>query len=144
MPNVPVEIKRLRRITEKQAGDISRLMKQLNPDISGVAIEKINRVARDNTIFCALHGDKIVGIALINFNDTFSYRFGCVNDVVVDKDHRGRRIGNGLMLALIEEAKKEGASCVDLTSNKKKKIANKMYKKLGFKKRDTNPYRLII
>jgi ribosomal protein S18 acetylase RimI-like enzyme len=40
----------------------------------------------------------------------------------------------------LEIAREKGASGVSLTSNPKREAANRLYQKMGFKKRDTNAY----
>jgi len=69
---------------------------------------------------------------------------GIIEDVVVDKNYRGKGIGRKLTEMLIKEAKKRKADCVELTSNPKRAEANAMYESMGFEKRETNCYRLNL
>ncbi len=127
-----------------QAADIAGLLKQLNPRLKKLARADFNKVATENSAYVAIYGERVIGLALIHFYKTFSYKFGVINDVVVDEKYRGQGIGKRLTKALVKEAKKEKADCVDLTSNPKRIAANAMYQNLGFKKRETNYYRLEL
>jgi len=60
-----------------------------------------------------------------------------IHDVVVDKEYRGRGLGEKITLVLIEDAKKFAKTKnvkikLYLTSRPSRIAANKLYKKLGF------------
>lgn len=66
-----------------------------------------------------------------------------VEDVVVDENWRGLKIGKMLNEKLIEIALLAGAKHISLYTNKKRVEANEMYAKLGYKKlEDINFYRI--
>jgi ribosomal protein S18 acetylase RimI-like enzyme len=67
--------------------------------------------------------------------------FGFVEDVVTHPAYEGRGIGTLVNKRLIEEARRLGMKHIDLTSNPKRKAANHIYQKLGYKRRYTNVYR---
>jgi ribosomal protein S18 acetylase RimI-like enzyme len=67
-----------------------------------------------------------------------------IDDVVVDETARGRGVGESLNLAALEEARRRGATEVDLTSRPQREAANRLYARLGFAKRDTNVYRYTL
>jgi ribosomal protein S18 acetylase RimI-like enzyme len=69
---------------------------------------------------------------------------GLVEDVVVDEAIRGYGLGKMLLEAAIELARAEGAQQLDLTSRPSREAANRLYQNLGFEKRDTNVYRLVL
>lgn len=64
-----------------------------------------------------------------------------IEDVVVDRDARGRGVGEQLNLAALELAQELGARTVDLTSRPSREAANRLYKRIGFVQRETNVYR---
>jgi len=88
--------------------------------------------------------NKIIGMGSIYFIRTLGGFKGYIEDVVIDKNYRGLGLGRRLVCKLIEVAKEHGATRIDLTSNPKRKIANALYIKLGFKKINTNFYRLEL
>ncbi|SRR6266498_2136611 len=63
-----------------------------------------------------------------------------IEDVVVDEHVRGQGIGEALVRRALEIAKEKGAAHLTLTSNPKREDANRLYLRLGFKRRDTNAY----
>jgi ribosomal protein S18 acetylase RimI-like enzyme len=50
-------------------------------------------------------------------------------------------VGETLNRFALEEARRRGATTVDLTSRPTREAANRLYQRLGFVKRDTNVYR---
>jgi len=63
-----------------------------------------------------------------------------IEDVVVDAAARRKGIGEAMMRRALEIAREKGAAHVTLTSNPGREAANRMYLRLGFKKRETNAY----
>jgi len=63
-----------------------------------------------------------------------------LEDVIVDRESRGLGIGEALVSRLLDIAAEMGLEGVSLTCNPVREAANKMYKKLGFKKWDTNVF----
>ncbi len=67
-----------------------------------------------------------------------------IEDVIVDNSARGQGVGEALMLRAIEIAKEKGASNISLTSNPLREAANRLYLRVGFKKRETNAYQMKL
>jgi ribosomal protein S18 acetylase RimI-like enzyme len=67
-----------------------------------------------------------------------------IEDVIVDSAVRGQGIGEGLMLRAIEVAREKGAGNISLTSNPLREAANRLYLRVGFKKRETNAYQMKL
>ena len=66
-----------------------------------------------------------------------------VEDVVVDKEARGKGIGEKLIRTSIERAKAEGSKTIDLTSRPSRVEAHRLYKRCGFEMRETCVFRRI-
>ena len=64
-----------------------------------------------------------------------------IEDVVVDESARRSGVGAALNRAAMAEAQRRGARTVDLTSRPAREDANRLYRGLGFVRRDTNVYR---
>jgi ribosomal protein S18 acetylase RimI-like enzyme len=64
-----------------------------------------------------------------------------IEDVVVDERARGRGIAAALTQAALRLAAQRGARTVDLTSRPDREAANRLYARLGFRRRETNVYR---
>ena len=67
-----------------------------------------------------------------------------IEDVIVDTSARGQGIGEALMKRAIEVAREKGASNISLTSNPMRESANRLYLRMGFKKRETNAYQIKL
>lgn len=88
--------------------------------------------------------NKIVGMAtLIIYRIPYTKK-AVLEDLVVDKKFRGQGLGTKLIKTVIAKAKKTGAFVIDFTSKPTRESANNLYKKLGFKQRETNAYRLNL
>jgi ribosomal protein S18 acetylase RimI-like enzyme len=64
-----------------------------------------------------------------------------IEDVVVDQAARGRGVGEALTQTALEQAAKQGARTVDLTSRPSREAANRLYERAGFERRETNIWR---
>lgn len=87
---------------------------------------------------------KIVGMGALVIHRIPYVKKATVEDVVVDKDFRGRGIGTELINTLTAKAKELGAAYVDFTARPRREDSNSLYEKLGFVKRETNVYRHIV
>ena len=64
-----------------------------------------------------------------------------IEDVVVSENSRGKGVGKLLSERAVNLANELGAKTIDLTSRPSRKVANNLYKKVGFVQRETNIYR---
>lgn len=67
-----------------------------------------------------------------------------IEDVVVDGKSRGQKMGEKLTQFAINYVRELGISSINLTSSPERIAANKLYRKLGFEKRETNVYRITL
>jgi len=67
-----------------------------------------------------------------------------VEDVVVDSKALRGGVATRLVEFALEEAGRQGARTVDLTSRPSREAANLLYVKVGFDQRETNVYRYSI
>ena len=97
-----------------------------------------------STLFYAKHpdfGPVILGIATLVLYRVPTGLRAYIEDVVVDEQARGRRIGEALTRVCLERAHQAGATQVMLTSNPNRLAANRLYQRMGFELRKTNVYR---
>ena len=97
-----------------------------------------------STVYLARHrdyGDEIIGLATLVLYRVPTGMRAYIEDVVVDERARGRRVGEALTRACLEQAEAAGASQVMLTSNPGRIAANRLYQRMGFELRKTNVYR---
>lgn len=64
-----------------------------------------------------------------------------IDDVVTDKEHRGKRYGRQLMESLHEWFAERGISSVNLTSRPTRGEAGNLYESMDYAERDTRVYR---
>ncbi len=67
-----------------------------------------------------------------------------IEDVIVDSSARGLGIGEALIQRAIEVAREKGAGNISLTCNPMREAANRLYQRMGFKKRETNAYQMKL
>ena len=124
----------------------ARLIPQLsssNPAPTRAELESIVR-SPATVLFAARVDGRIVGsLTLAIFRIPTGVR-AWIEDVVVDSDARGHGVGEVLNRAAIDEAKRQGAVTVDLTSRPSREAANRLYQRLGFVARETNVYRFDL
>ena len=87
---------------------------------------------------------RIVGMGTVAIIPLLNKTISTIQDVVVDRQHRGKRIGPRIVRELLVIACARGAQFCDLTSHPDREAANEMYQRLGFEQRGTNAYRFVF
>ena len=141
-------IEQLKSVSDSQVSEINSLLKQLNPDSKTIDIYGIKEMieAPENRLFVAKEkaANKIVGMLTLIIIKTLFSKKGMFEDIVVDKDYRGNGIAAKLISSGIDQARKEELKRIDLTSSPARVVANDLYPRLGFVRRDTNVYRMEL
>lgn len=141
-------IERVKDYSEELTRAINKLLVQLNEaavPLNGQDVKDMISSSA-NKLFVARKSDskEIIGmLTLIVFRIPVAKR-GLLEDLVVDKEYRGKGIATKLISTAINEARKNGASYLYFSSNPKRVAANRLYQHLGFKKRETNLYRVEL
>ena len=125
---------------------LAALLPQLNPNLPAPTSEHLAVLLDDPgaTLLIARDGDAIVGTALVIVYPTTMRVESRIEDVVVDGAARGRGIGEALIRECIEVARRRGASIVELQTARVRVAANRLYERMGFERRDSNPYRMTL
>lgn len=71
-------------------------------------------------------------------------RKASVEDVVVSADCRGRYIGRDMMLYVLDRARELAPIELHLTSKPARVAANALYSSVGFQKKETNVYQMVL
>jgi ribosomal protein S18 acetylase RimI-like enzyme len=87
----------------------------------------------NSTTMVVCEGNTIIGVASIHIIYKLSRTLGLIEDVAVDKDHRGKGIGKNLVEKLIEIGKQKNCDKIVLNTSEKN---SKFYEKIGFKKNE--------
>lgn len=120
-----------------------RLVPQLtnnNPPPSREDLSALVKSEATTLLVARADDDSILGAASVTVYRVPTGVRAVIEDVIVDGSARGRGIGEALARAALEIARQKGAAGVSLTSNPKREAANRLYLKMGFKRRETNAY----
>jgi ribosomal protein S18 acetylase RimI-like enzyme len=125
---------------------IKNLMRQLSPTAAPLTLPELEAIITSPTthLFIAVDGATLIGMLTLVLVRIPSGLRAHIEDVVVDKPHRGKDYGKALALAAIDLATKSGARTIDLTSRPSRKEAIGLHQALGFTRRDTNVFRLEV
>ena len=122
----------------------SRLIPQLSSSAQALNAQQIKEFCEQEGVYLLVFRSaegKILGmLSLATFKIPTGKR-AWIEDVVVDSAARGQGAGQALVEAAVRHAKKVGAKTVDLTSRPTREAANRLYRRCGFKQRQTNVYR---
>lgn len=129
----------------EQYEDISSLMSQLSASCVSTE-DKLSATLHDSSshLYIVRDEERIVGCATLCVFHSPTGAKASIEDVVVASEYRGRKIGKRLIEHLITESNKFAPIVLQLTSNPKRIAANALYQSIGFKKKDTNSYRMTI
>jgi ribosomal protein S18 acetylase RimI-like enzyme len=140
-----VTIEQVTAVSDELLKAYERLLPQLSRTASA-SEETLQQVVASpaTTLIVARQGGQIVGMCTLA---TFYIPSGVrswIEDVVVDENARGSGIGTALVKAAVDLAGAARARSVDLTSRPERGEANLLYQRLGFNRRETNVYRLLL
>jgi ribosomal protein S18 acetylase RimI-like enzyme len=126
---------------------MGRLVGQLSSSAGAPTREELQEVvdsAATRLLVARDDEDNIVGsLTLALFRIPTGLR-AWVEDVVVDDAVRGRGVGEMLTMEALRLAHGAGARTVDLTSRPEREAAERLYRRLGFKRRATGVYRRTL
>ena len=144
-----IVIKEVKESSEDICNATIELLSQLTSSELSFSQRDLERIiaSQNSILFTALDTtleNKIIGILTLAVIDIPTGKLARIEDVVVDKSARGKGIGEFITIAAIQKAKVLGINKIDLTSNPNRETANRLYQRLGFKKRTTNVYRYEV
>ena len=127
--------------------ELNTLMRELHEgsgSIPEATLERVQEMLKEkNVVMVTVNdGEKIVGSATLYLMPKVGKLVSHLEDVVVSSEYRGKGLGEQLVSKVIELAKERGVVSITLTSRPARIAANKLYQKLGFILKETNPYTL--
>jgi len=132
---------------EKLRDAFQRLIPQLTNNNPPPSLNNLADLVREtsSTLMVARddHG-KIVGALTLTVYRVPTGIRSIIEDVIVDTSARGQGIGDALMKYAINLAREKDAQNISLTSNPMREAANRLYLRVGFKKRETNAYQMKL
>jgi len=143
-----ITIEELTSFSKDDGESIKQLAEKLGPGFQPLSDDDLKEIVESLATHLLVareaKNQKIVGMATLAVYRIPYVKKAYFDDFIVLDSYQGRGIGTQLIEKVVTLAKELGASYVDFTSNPKRLTANKFYEKLGFKKRDTNVYRLTF
>lgn len=124
-----------------------RLVPQLTNNNPPPSFDDLTAIVRDSssTLMVARDDENhIVGALTLAVYRVPSGVRAMIEDVIVDESARGQGVGESLMRQAIGLAKEKGVGTMALTSSPFREAANRLYVKIGFKKRETNAYQMKL
>jgi ribosomal protein S18 acetylase RimI-like enzyme len=115
-----------------------------NPPPSLTDLADLVRDASSTLIVARDDSGQIVGALTLSVYRVPTGIRSIIEDVIVDNAARGQGIGDALMKYAIDLAREKGAQNISLTSNPMREAANRLYLRVGFKKRETNAYQMKL
>jgi ribosomal protein S18 acetylase RimI-like enzyme len=102
-------------------------------------------VSENSHLFLACdESENIMGMLTVGIYYSPTGKKAWIEDVVVNDTYRGQGIGEKLVRHAVDFAKTKDVNLLMLTSHPSRIAANKLYPRVGFNKRETNVYKMII
>ena len=140
------EISIAKAVDDELVEAFDRLIPQLSSSSSPPGREGLEVIVSNpnSVLFVATIDDTVVGSLTLAFYRIPTGVKAWIEDVVVDDSARGQGVGESLNLAAIAEARRRGSKDVSLTSRPSREAANRLYRRIGFERRETNVYRFKL
>jgi len=138
-----VRIEEAHEFSDELLLELNKLLPQLSKSASPLEEHNLREILGNSSVhlLLALDDRHCLGTLTLVVFPTMTGVRSWIEDVVVSEDARGKSVGKKLSLYAVNLAEKLGAKTVDLTSRPSRVTANELYKKVGFKPRETNVYR---
>lgn len=139
-------IKPLVNVTTKDLDAINALIPQLSASAKAMTYARLLQLVKDPdmTVLVARDAQKIIGIGMIVWYHVLTEKRAWLEEIIVDEAYRHQGIGERLSRGLIDIAKQNRVERAYLSSGPQREVANKLYRKLGFEKKETNVYRMKL
>jgi GNAT superfamily N-acetyltransferase len=127
----------IRRARESDADAVTALLAQLDylfgADAVGPVLAEVLADPAHVALVAEEDGD-VVGFVNAHFRPQLHHLapVGTIDELVVDRDRRGRRIGEWLVEEVLAEARRRGADVVEVTTHNRRERARAFYRRCGF------------
>lgn len=107
--------------------------------MSAEQLQNLVNEPNSRLLLLAVDGE-VMGMCTIGFYTSPTGRKAWIEDVVVDAQCRGLHLGERLVASAVSFAEREGFNTLMLTSRPSRVVANRLYQKVGFERKETNVY----
>lgn len=141
-----VDFFEVREAREEILLSVNRLLPQLSSTAKPLTTEGLRQlVSSPNSRLYLIRVDgRIAGMCTLATYQILTGNRAWIEDVVVDKDFRGMKLGRALIENVIEEVRKTSPCTLMLTSRPSRVAANALYQSAGFERKETNVYKMEI
>ena len=141
-----MEIQELHNYTQTQFEDLKQLMSELSDRVDFTQTDLMEVQKDSNCHLYVIHDGegRIIGCATLCVFHSPTGTKASIEDVVVSSSYRGQHLGKQLMEYVMEQANEYAPIELHLTSNPMRVAANHLYQSLGFQKKETNCYQMMI
>lgn len=134
-------------LTELKPGyleNINNLLSQLSDSIHTITVEELNTLlsSSQSHLYVLESDGQFIGMTTLCLYQCPTGWKAWIEDVVVDRNYRGKGYGKLMIEKVIEQCRKRGEVTLMLTSRPSRVVANQLYQSLGFEKRETNVYKM--
>jgi ribosomal protein S18 acetylase RimI-like enzyme len=123
---------------------LERLLPQLHPTLPLPTAQVLQDVLEcDATTFLVARDGAqgaVIGTACLVVYRTPSRLHARLENVIVDEPSRGQGVGEALTSEAVRRARAAGCSVIELNTNPRREVANRLYQRLGFERHHTNNY----
>lgn len=141
-----ITVNQLTEVSEQNIQELELLSGMLHGDERRSSSEEIESILLNPSIIFVVAKDsgRIIGMGALYIHQKIGKVGSYIEDVIVDSAYRGQGLGKKIVQALIDGARERGVVSISLTSRPERIAAHTLYEKLGFKKYDTNVFRITL
>ena len=134
-------------LTELKPGcleNINNLLSQLSDSVHTISEEELNTLlsSSQSHLYALEYDEKFIGMVTLCIYQCPTGWKAWIEDVVVDRNYRGKGYGKLMIEKVIEQCRNRGNVTLMLTSRPSRVVANQLYRSLGFETRETNVYKM--
>lgn len=125
---------------------IQGFLNQLTPEPMTFTEDMFKEIlaSKNSHLFFLYQDEEIAGMLTIGTYHSPTGGKAWIEDVVIDEAFRGQGLSKLLVSHAIEFVKSQHIPLLMLTSNPNRIAANKLYQSMGFERKETNVYRMIL
>ena len=134
-------------LTELKPGcleNINNLLSQLSDSVHTISEEELNTLlsSSQSHLYVLESDGQFIGMTTLCLYQCPTGWKAWIEDVVVDRNYRGKGYGKLMIEKVIEQCRNRGNVTLMLTSRPSRVAANQLYRSLGFETRETNVYKM--
>jgi len=138
----------IHRARESDAEAVTALLAQLDYPFGADEVRPVlGEVLADpaHVVLMAEEGGDVVAFVNAHFRPQLHHLapVGTIDELVVDSDRRGRRIGERLVEEVLEEARRRGVDVMEVSTHNRRERARAFYRRCGFEATSIKLVRLL-